>query len=69
MSGPRYKVLSANDLPPLTVLVVSEVTGRPGDGYIAGLGGLNIDRVQVFDFDWYHIFPPTLEELEQVASL
>ena len=52
-----------NDLPPLTTLVVSEVTGKPGDGFTAGSGDLNADRFQVFDFNWYSIFPPTLEEL------
>ena len=66
---PVMKYCQLNGLPPLTVLVVSAVTGRPGDGFTAGSGDLNKDRVRVFAFDWYSIFPPTLEELQKAASL
>ena len=50
-----------NGLPPLTVLVVNQDTGLPG----AGLKGidLNAGREEVFNFDWYSIVPPTVEQL------
>jgi len=48
-------------LPPLTVLVVNQETGLPGEGLTET--DLNADREQVFDFDWYDIVPPSAEQL------
>ena len=55
-------------LPPLTVLTVGQATGQPGRGYTAGSGNLSSDRAAVFGFDWYSIFPPTVEELEELRQ-
>lgn len=57
------KYCQANDLPPLTVLVVNKDTGLPG----SGMGDYNFaQQEQVFRFDWFAIVPPTPEELEAV---
>jgi putative restriction endonuclease len=52
-----------NGLPPLTVLVVNQETGLPGEGLIEA--NLNADRERVFRFNWFGIVPPTPEELEE----
>lgn len=48
-------------LPPLTVLVVNKHTGLPGPGLTET--DLNADRETVFNYDWFAIAPPTLDEL------
>lgn len=53
-----------NDLPLLTVLVVNEKTGLPGEG-IPTSGDLHSLRELVFRTDWYSIYPPTEQELEE----
>ena len=50
-----------NELPPLTVLVVNQDTGLPGEGLIGA--ELNADREKVFRFRWYDLRPPAPEEL------
>ncbi len=52
-----------NELPPLTILVVNQDTGLPGEGLTGA--DLNADRESVFNFDWYSIVPPTPDELKQ----
>ena len=63
---PVMRYCQQNKFPPLTVLVVGERTGKPGQGFTAGSGDWHSDRAQVFDFNWYSIFPPTLEDLQRV---
>jgi hypothetical protein len=46
-----------NELPPLTVLVVNQDTGLPGEG-LTTLEELNQDRESVFRFDWFALEPP-----------
>lgn len=53
---------NANGLPPLTCLVVNKETGLPGIG-IPVSADLNMLREEVYQFDWYSIFPPTEEEM------
>lgn len=50
-------------LPPLTVIVVNQETGLPGEGLIGA--ELNADREKVFSYDWFSVVPPTPEELRQ----
>jgi hypothetical protein len=51
-----------NELPPLTILVVNQDTGLPGEGLTGA--DLNADSEVVFNFDWYSIIPPTPDELK-----
>ena len=56
-----------NNLPPLTILVVNEATGMPGEG-LATIRDLNEDREKVFRHDWYGIHPPSEEELREAIE-
>lgn len=67
MLEPVARFCNENDLPPLTVIVVNAETGLAGEG-IPIEQNLNEAKEQVFKFDWYDIFPPTIEELEQVIT-
>ncbi len=62
--SPVTRFCEQNNLPPLTVLVVGEQTGKPGRGFSTGSGDQHADRAGVFDFDWYGIFPPTPDEFQ-----
>lgn len=53
-----------NELPPLTVLVVNQETGLPGEGLVT-LEEVNEDREKVFDFDWFSIEPPQNIDFEE----
>ena len=55
-----------HDLPPLTVLVVSEKTGMPGVGFIAAQ---DVPRAQqsAFTVDWVSSRCPAPEEFEKAA--
>jgi len=50
-------------LPPLTVLIVNQDTGLPGDG-LTTADDLHRQREEVFAHGWYDIVPPTADELE-----
>lgn len=54
-----------NNLPPLTVLVVNEQTGLPGDG-IPTDEDLNAIREKVYKENWYDIYPPLEIELKTI---
>ncbi|QEY25191.1 hypothetical protein [Neisseria zalophi] len=56
-----------NELPPLTAIVVNKETGLPGVG-IPVEEDLNKVREQVYQFDWYGIFPPTEQEFENTKE-
>lgn len=55
------------NLPPLTILVVSEKTGLPGAGFIAAQ---DIPKAQqeVFKFDWLAHGAPAPEKFEQAVK-
>jgi hypothetical protein len=55
-----------NKLPPLTILVVNQRTGLPGEGLIGA--DLNADRETVFNHPWYEIHPPTAEQIADVYA-
>lgn len=56
-----------HDLPPLTSLVVSEITGLPGEGFMAA-ADLPEAQVRVFGYSWLDRGVPTPEELEQAVE-
>jgi hypothetical protein len=51
------------ELPPLTILVVSENSGMPGDGFVAAKDVPGTQQ-QVFSFDWVAHGCPSPEEFE-----
>jgi len=66
--GPIMFWCQQNNLPPLTSLVVRDDTGLPGEGLTASRD-FPADQQKVFKFDWFSIFPPTMEELEVAARV
>lgn len=57
-----------HQLPPLTILVVKETTGLPGEGYTASAGDYGKHQLEVFAYDWIERGAPTAEALEQAAK-
>ncbi len=52
-----------NKLPPLTLIVVNKF-GVPGDGFTAAHNAdYHAARESVFNYPWFRILPPTVEEL------
>ena len=60
--GPIQKYCLREKLPPLNVLVVSEKSGMPGEGYIAA-ADIPQAQANVFAFDWLAQRAPSAEEL------
>lgn len=54
--GPIMWHCEDKDFPPLTVLVVNQETGLPGEG-LSTIENVNEDRESVFNFDWFEIEP------------
>ncbi|MDP3786148.1 MAG: hypothetical protein Q8R05_01120 [Candidatus Omnitrophota bacterium] len=53
-------------LPPLTILVVSEETGMPGEGFIAA-SDIPKTQMEVFAFDWLNRMTPSPDDLKDAA--
>jgi len=54
----------ANGLPALAALVVEKATGQPAPGFNAvSRSEIPAELERVWDYDWFAIFPPTIEEL------
>jgi hypothetical protein len=58
-----FEYCNREGLPPLTILVVNEKTGRPGVG--SGFEGAEQDaqREKVYRHPWFQRLPPTLTDL------
>jgi len=55
-----------HNLPPLTILVVNQETGQPGDGLNSVAPKYRgKERVSVFKHEWLKIPPPTAEEFKK----
>lgn len=52
-----------HQLPPLTILVVSAESGKPGDG-LTTVKNLDQDREEVFSFNWYGLVPLKISDLK-----
>ncbi len=53
-----------NGLPPLTLLVVNR-SGVPGEGFTAEvLENYHQRREDVFNFEWFKLVPPSIDELQ-----
>ena len=61
--GPIMWLCEDNGWPPLTVLVVNQGTGLPGDG-LSTLENVNEDRERVFTYDWFSLTPPQNVDFE-----
>jgi putative restriction endonuclease len=56
-----------NQLPPLTVLVVSEQTGIPSEGFIAALD-IPAAQLRVFQHGWLETTAPSADQFEAAYS-
>lgn len=61
-----------NGLPSLTSIVVKHDTGLPGEGFVVEKG-MKLDKIpakqmEVFEFNWFRIMPPTIEELKEACE-
>jgi hypothetical protein len=55
-----------HSLPALALLVVEQATGLPAPGFAAvSKDEIAREQERVWVFDWYGIFPPTIEELAE----
>lgn len=64
--NPIMHYCSANGLPPLTVIVVNQETGLPGDG-LSTIEEVNKDREAVFNYDWFGMYPVQITNFEPYA--
>lgn len=55
------------DLPPLTAIVVNS-TGIPGHGIPIDQTNIDAQREQVFNHDWYDVYPPDEEQLARAFA-
>jgi len=62
--GPVRCFCEDNDYPPLTVLVVNQDTGLPGEG-LSTLEDVNTDREHVFKYPWFEIKPPQVVDFQE----
>ncbi len=63
--GPIMRWYDANNLPALTAIVVNQDTGEPGGGLtMFSSKSLPAEQQKVFQFDWFAVYPPSVEELE-----
>lgn len=63
---PIQEYCRAHSLPPLTALVVSKVTGKPGAGFNAAEDVLAA-QVQVFGFDWLQHGCPNPDDFDEAV--
>ncbi len=54
-----------NKLPALTSLVVGKGRGTPGEDIPVDLTTIDEQRENVYDFDWYNVYPPSESELKE----
>ena len=64
---PIYQFCQENGFPDLTCIVVRQDTGEPGYSHV-GMESLYRNRERVYDFPWLDFAPPTMSQLEAMAS-
>ena len=53
-----------SELPPLTSIVVGKGRGTPGDDIPVDLSQINTQREEVYEFNWYNVYPPSENGLQ-----
>jgi hypothetical protein len=54
----------AERLPPLTSIVVGKGVGTPGAGIPVNQSDMDARREQVYEKNWYDVYPPSEDELK-----
>ncbi len=57
---------ASEGLPPLTAVIVSHETGRPGIG-LTTIDDFVLDLKRVYALNWWNLLPPTDEELRATS--
>jgi alkylated DNA nucleotide flippase Atl1 len=57
-----------NELPPLTSIVVNQETGLPGEGFGMRPGRIPPRHMEVFNYNWFGLVPPTMDELKEAFA-
>ena len=66
--GPIMRYCEHHGLPPLTILVINQASGQPGDGLITVDPDKAGDaRKKVFEYDWLNEPPPQVKDLEEAV--
>jgi hypothetical protein len=52
-----------NHMPPLTSIVVAKGRGIPGSEIPIDLTTIDAQREEVYEFDWYDVYPPSKDAL------
>ena len=65
--GPIMWLCKAKGWPPLTVLVVNQDTGLPGQG-LSTVEEVNTDREAVYRFKWFEMEPPQIEDFKSAEQ-
>ena len=66
--GPIMFYCEENNLPPLSILVVNQKTGLPGDGLVT-IGDIDRDRERVFRYNWFGFPPPETQDFEDANTI
>lgn len=66
--GPVMHYCEYHELPPLTILVVNQETGVPGDALAAAVDINPAERKRVFGYNWLDMPPPTVEALKRACN-
>ncbi len=56
---PIFRYCMENTLPPLTGLVLLKHDGIPGEGFVGAYPNFPAALAQVYNHDWYAVYPPT----------
>ena len=54
-----------NGLPALTSIIVGKGRGTPGDEIPVDQDNMDKHRENVYEYDWYNVYPPTADELHE----
>jgi hypothetical protein len=63
--GPIQDYCKRRNLPPLTAVVVNELTGLPGHGFTESRSNVLAEQSRVFVFDWLAQGAPTERDLQE----
>lgn len=65
---PIFRYCKEHGLPPLTALVVLKYDGVPGTGFVEAYPDFPRVQAQVYNHDWYAVYPPTAEQFAELIG-
>lgn len=65
---PIFRYCEQNALPPLTALVVLKYEGVPGSSFVEEYPDFPKVQAQVYNYDWYAVYPPTAGQPAQLIG-